>query len=77
MHLMDRYVPRSGSTVTGTIRYKFVLGVTVIRASMYLCSKFIGPDGHFSYQCRVYDHCVILLYQSLVNINCKTVGLMK
>ena len=74
---MNRYILRSGSTVTVTICYTFVLDVTVIRASMHLCSKFIGPDGHFSCQCRVYDRCVILLDQSLVNINCKTVGLLK
>lgn len=74
---MDRYILRSVSTVTVTICYTFVLDVTIIRASMHLCSKFIGPDGQFSCQCRVYDHCAILLNQSLVIINCQTVGLIK
>jgi hypothetical protein len=74
---MDWYVLRSGSTVAVTICYKFVFDITVIRACMHLCSKFIAPDGHFTCQCRVFDHCVILLNQSLFNISCKTVGLMK
>lgn len=74
---MDWYVPRFHNTVTVTMCYKFVLDVSVIGASMHLCSKFIGPDGHFYCQCEVYDHCVILLHQGLVNINCKRKGLMK
>jgi len=68
---MERYVLRSDSTVTVTICYKFVLDVTVIGASVHLCSKFIGLMVTFTASAR----CVILLH--LVNINCKRVGLMK
>jgi len=74
---MDGCVLRSNSTATVTTCYKFLLDVAVIGASMHLCPKFVGPDGHFYCQCKVYDHCAILLHQDLVNINCKIVGLMK
>jgi hypothetical protein len=44
---------------------------------MLLCRKFVKTDGQFLCQCNVKDHCVALLNHSLVNINCKTVGLVK